>query len=96
MINKLKRYIAVLLLSCFLLSANGDVYGGHLNPGKSEAQFTQQQDTAKVIVKNDKSENDIKNDVKSEEITDKKPSYSSVLSLNFVFYLIYKYTFRDF
>ena len=96
MIKKLKQYIAVLLLSCFLISTNGYVYGRHFNPSRSEAQLTQQQDTAKVIIENDKTENAIKKDVKSEEITDKKPSYSSVLSLNFIFYLIYKYTFRDF
>ena len=95
MINKLKRYIAVLLLSCFLVSMNGYVYGGQLSPKKSEAQSTQQQDSAKVIIQNGKQESEI-NNVKSDEITDKKSSYSSVLSLNFIYYLIYKYTFREF
>ena len=94
MINKLKRYIAVLLLSCFLVSFDGYVYGGQLIHSKSETQITQQQDTTKVLVKNEETESETKK-MKSEEIPEKKPSYSSVLSLNFIFYLIYKYTFRE-
>ena len=73
---------------------NGYVYGGQLIPKKSEAQLTQQQDTTKVIVKNDEPESEVKK-IKSEDVPENKPSYSSVLSLNFIFYLIYKYTFRE-
>jgi len=94
MINKFKRYIAILLLSCFFVSTSGYAYGKHLSQDGSNAQITQQQDTTKVIVQNDKQESEIK-ETESDEVIKNKPSYSSVLSLNFVFYLIYKYTFRE-
>ena len=53
---------------------------------KSETQITQQQDSTKVATKNVKPEQGVK-DLKKEEMKDKSPSFSSVLSFLVVNFL---------
>lgn len=93
--KKAKKLIAIFLLASFLVSTNGNINAKQLKTDRSETQVSQQQDSTKVITSDEKPEVEVK-DVKTEEIKDKIPPYSSILSLNFIFYLIYKYTFREF
>ena len=83
------------MLSCFLVSTNGIIHAKQLKTERSETQITQQQDSTKVKTREEKPDVEVK-DVNTDEIKDKIPPYSSILSLNFIFYLIYKYTFREF